>query len=93
MNRKDFQRLSALRLKEAKALLGYFHGAYYLTGYAAECALKACIAKRTQKYNFPDKHRTADPGADRANWKGPGAAGRQQECGDHAVQAVTCCRN
>ncbi len=30
-------------------------GAYYLAGYAAECALKACIAKKTQQYDFPDK--------------------------------------
>lgn len=24
-------------------------------GYAVECALKACIAKRTQQHDFPDK--------------------------------------
>ena len=30
-------------------------GAYYLAGYAVECALKACIAKATQKHEFPDK--------------------------------------
>ena len=28
-------------------------GAYYLAGYAVECALKACIAKRTRRYQFP----------------------------------------
>jgi HEPN domain-containing protein len=44
-------------MKEARALLklGLYDGAYYLAGYAVECALKACIAKRTQRYQFPDK--------------------------------------
>jgi HEPN domain-containing protein len=57
MNRTDFQRLSNVRLQEAKALLadGFPEGAYYLAGYAVECALKACIARKTQQYDFPDK--------------------------------------
>ena len=57
MNRKEFQRLSSLRVKEAKSLLdqGHFAGAYYLAGYSVECAMKACIAKQTQRYDFPDK--------------------------------------
>jgi HEPN domain-containing protein len=57
MNRIDFQQLAELRLKEAKALLaaGFPEGAYYLAGYAIESGLKACIAKRTQQYDFPDK--------------------------------------
>ena len=37
--------------------LGLFDGAYYLGGYAVECALKACIAKETKRYEFPDKKR------------------------------------
>jgi len=43
-SRKDFQRLAE---REARALLaaGEFDGAYYLAGYAIECALKAVIAK------------------------------------------------
>jgi HEPN domain-containing protein len=51
------QELSKVRLKEAKALLnlGMSDGAYYLAGYAVECGLKACIAKGTQRYDFPDK--------------------------------------
>ena len=55
MNRNDFQKISRLRVKEAKALLdnGYPAGAYYLMGYAVECALKACIAKQTKRYDFP----------------------------------------
>lgn len=35
--------------------LGLFDGAYYLAGYAVECALKACIAKGTGRGEFPDK--------------------------------------
>ncbi len=35
--------------------LGYYDGAYYLAGYAVECALKACIAKETRRHQFPDK--------------------------------------
>jgi hypothetical protein len=34
---------------------GQYAGAYYLAGYAIECALKACIAKRTKRFDFPDK--------------------------------------
>ena len=30
-------------------------GAYYLAGYAVECALKACIAKATKRHEFPPK--------------------------------------
>ena len=33
---------------------GSFAGAYYLLGYAVECALKACIAKQIKRYDFPD---------------------------------------
>jgi HEPN domain-containing protein len=58
MNRADFQKLTELRLSEAKVLLDSkcYEGAYYLIGYAVECALKACIAKQTKQYDFPIKH-------------------------------------
>jgi len=36
---------------------GFFDGAYYLAGYAVECAIKACIAKGTRRYEFPDKRK------------------------------------
>jgi hypothetical protein len=39
---------------------GMFPGAYYLVGYAVECALKACVAKRTNRHDFPDKKTTLD---------------------------------
>jgi HEPN domain-containing protein len=57
INRKGLQDLARLRLREAKVLLRSNHssGAYYLAGYAVECALKACIAKKTKRYDFPEK--------------------------------------
>ena len=57
MNRTDLQNLTRIRLKETKALLDkkLYDGAYYLYGYAVECALKACLAKRTKRHDFPDK--------------------------------------
>ena len=57
MNRSELQQLAELRLSEAQVLLdaGKFAGAYYLAGYAIECALKACIAKRTREFDFPEK--------------------------------------
>ncbi len=59
MDRKGLRALSRVRLSEASALLdaGLPDGAYYLAGYAVECALKACIAKETQRYEFPEKKR------------------------------------
>lgn len=49
-----------VRVQEAETLLaaGLFEGAYYLAGLAVGCALKACIAKATQQYEFPDQART-----------------------------------
>ena len=46
-----------MRLKEAWSLLRArpYPGAYYLTGHAVEAALKASIAKRTRRHDFPDK--------------------------------------
>jgi HEPN domain-containing protein len=57
MNRADFQKLAKLRIREAKVLLDrkHYEGAYYLAGYAVECALKACIAKKTKRHDFPPK--------------------------------------
>jgi len=59
MKRKDLQELARLRLKEAKQLLGAGHpdGAHYLAGYCVECALKSCIARKTERFEFPDKAR------------------------------------
>ena len=56
MNRMELQQLAELRVQEAKCLLSasLYDGAYYLCGYAVECALKACIAKKTREHDFPD---------------------------------------
>ena len=62
MNRADLQRLSRLRIQEARSLfrMKLYSGAYYLAGYSVECALKACIAKGTQRFDFPDKTRVTN---------------------------------
>src|SRR5438552_2559521 len=55
MNRAEFQRLAEVRLTDARVLLrrGRYSAAYYLAGYVIECALKACIARSTKRYDFP----------------------------------------
>jgi hypothetical protein len=57
VDRKQLQRLSTIRLEEAKSLLlaEHWDGAYYLAGYSVECGLKACIAKQTRRFDFPEK--------------------------------------
>jgi hypothetical protein len=57
MNRKELQTISKLRVKEVRILLqkNCFSGAYYLLGYAVECALKSCIAKQIKRFDFPDR--------------------------------------
>ena len=61
MNRTDLQLLADDRLADAEILLanGRFGAAYYLAGYAVECALKACIAKLTKAEDFPIKNSTS----------------------------------
>lgn len=56
MNRFDLQLLAEDRILDAQALLdaGRWSAAYYLGGYAVECALKACVAKMTREHDFPD---------------------------------------
>ena len=57
VNRFDLQQLSEVRVQEAESLLNssLTDGAYYLAGYAVECALKACVAKQTREFDFPDR--------------------------------------
>jgi HEPN domain-containing protein len=57
MNKSDLEALVDVRVKEAKLLLDNecYEGAYYLLGYALECAIKACIAKQVREHDFPDK--------------------------------------
>ncbi len=57
-SRSDFEKLMALRMREAKLLLGQkdWDGAYYLAGYAVEFALKIRIISQLMKSDsFPDK--------------------------------------
>jgi hypothetical protein len=53
--RREFQQLARMRLNDARVLMqgGNVEGAYYLTGLAVECAVKACIAKNTKRHDFP----------------------------------------
>jgi HEPN domain-containing protein len=57
VKRKQLISLAKSRLKEARILFEKecYDGAYYLAGYAVECGLKACIARLTQRHDFPDK--------------------------------------
>src|SRR5690606_19203770 len=62
MDRVTFQRVSNLRVREARVLLraGCPSGAYYLIGYAVECALKACVSKQFKKHDLPEKRLVND---------------------------------
>ena len=59
LNRTDLQTLAELRIDEATALMTAApprpDGAYYLAGYAVECALKAAIAKLNNQHDWPEK--------------------------------------
>jgi len=58
--RREFQQLARMRLKDARVLMqrGNVEGAYYLTGLAVECAVKACIARNTRRHDFPPPQNT-----------------------------------
>jgi len=64
VNRTDLQSLAEVRIEEAQALLGLNpsrpDGAYYLAGYAVECALKAAIARLNNLHDWPDKRFVTD---------------------------------
>lgn len=57
MHRRQWRSLARLRHAEAKALLAaeQWSGAYYLSGYAVECGLKACCARLVRVADIPDK--------------------------------------
>jgi HEPN domain-containing protein len=57
VTRTDFQNLARTRLADARILLrnNRFDAAYYVLGIAIECGLKACIARKTNRHDFPDK--------------------------------------
>jgi HEPN domain-containing protein len=57
ITRRDFQQLARMQLRAARSLLNarQWQAAYHIAGFAVECALKACIAKRIRRYDFPPK--------------------------------------
>jgi hypothetical protein len=59
LNRTELQQLSDERVEDANALLAAsrWSGAYYLTGYALECALKSCVLAYVERTGiiFEDK--------------------------------------
>lgn len=61
MDRTSWRRLSLARQREAKLLLDAeeYAGAYYLLGYAVECALKACIVRALPPRSMPDRKTVA----------------------------------
>lgn len=63
--RIEFQELAVLRLKEANILLSqnYPDGAFYLAGYAVECALKSAICRILNIDDFFDMYSSKVHGA------------------------------
>jgi hypothetical protein len=55
----DFRTLANMRAREALFLLrgSQWSGAYYLAGYAIECAFKAYLAKEFRSWCMPDKNK------------------------------------
>lgn len=62
MRRDDFRSLTRTRLRDARRLLdgGQASAAYFLAGFAVECAFKAAIAKSTNRFDFPEKQKVLD---------------------------------
>ena len=57
MTRDEFKNIAEIRIREAQVLLdqSLYSGAYYLAGYALECAIKACLSKQILQHNIPEK--------------------------------------
>ena len=57
VNKADLEALVTERVADADVLLknNRYSAAYYLCGYAIECAIKVCIAGQTQRHDFPPK--------------------------------------
>jgi hypothetical protein len=60
--RKDLKDLVETRLRDAEVLLSAqrFSCAYYIAGYAVECAIKVVIVKEFRANQLPDKQRVID---------------------------------
>jgi hypothetical protein len=59
VNRAELQQLAEARILDAEALLdaSRWSAAYYLTGYAVECGLKACVLAHIEKTGIIFKDR------------------------------------
>lgn len=57
MNRVDLQQLADERVADAAALLQAqrWSAAYYLLGYAVECAIKVCATRLFHEHEVPEK--------------------------------------
>lgn len=58
MTGDDFKRISQLRTEDALVLLQQkrYAAAYYIVGYAVECAFKVVICRRVKPNEFPAKN-------------------------------------
>lgn len=70
-SRTMFQRVAGMRIEEARTLFAakQYGGAYYLAGYAVECALKAAICRQFQRHTLPSKKLVLDA-FDHGGWPG-----------------------
>ncbi len=58
IKRRDLKNLVDRRLADAHVLMSKrrYASAYYIAGYAVECAIKVCIAGQFRKNTIPDKN-------------------------------------
>jgi len=70
VNRTELQRLAAERLDDARIPFGKgkWSAAYYLAGYAIECALKSCVLKHLDTTGFIFKDRDGLKGLEKKYW-------------------------
>lgn len=87
MNKSELEKLVEIRVQEADILLKSkcFQGAYYLIGYALECAFKACISKQVKVFDFPDK-RLANASHTHKLSELVGVAGLKQKLNEQEIQ-------
>jgi AbiV family abortive infection protein len=62
LDRRKLCRLAGRYARDAETPLKNrrWSSAYYLSGYAIDCALKACIAKQIRRHEFPDLEKVKD---------------------------------
>jgi len=87
MNKSELEKLVEIRVQEADILLKSkcFQGAYYLIGYALECAFKASISNQVKAFDFPDK-RLANASHTHKLSELVGVAGLKQKLNEQEIQ-------